>query len=241
MAAVLGAALAAAALTACTQTTPPGTTTGATSGGASSSILPSATPSTPSSSASTSTSPSSSTSGSTSGAPADAAKIPLSLFVALERPPVWGVTKTDGWEIVVFDQGGTNQLKNAAGCLLTTQQNAGTVPSKDPGVPPTDASATGDYLNTVLTKTRQSAKNFTLTADPSTTWVAFGLAKTQQIEFGLVDFTYTRSDTGAPFRTLILSRVMPRSGSQLSVNLSCPTAELEAARPALDGLTVLSG
>ena len=222
-----------ALLGACTQEIPAPT--------GSQSLAPSASDQ-PTASGAASSSSSGSASPSTSGtASSEAAKIPLSLFVELQRPPIWGVAKTDDWEIVVFDQGGTNQLKNKAGCLITTQQNVGKVEQKDPAVAPTDASATGDYLETVISKTQQSAKNFQLTSAPSAMWVPFGVAKTQEIQFGLIDFTYTRSDTGEAFRTLIATRVMPHSSSQLTANLSCPTAALEAARPMLAGLTVLPG
>jgi len=234
-AAAAAAALVASAslLAACSQEVPAPTPSRSAS---STPDLSNSSPVTPSGSAAST----SASSPSGSAAP-EVAKIPLSLFVELQRPPIWGVPKKDEWEIVVFDQGGTNQLKNKAGCLITTQQNVGKVEPKDPLVAPTDASSTGDYLETVIRKTRESAKNFELTGAPGSLWLPFGMAKTQEIQLGLVDFTYTRSDTGEPFRTLIASRVMPRSSSQLIANLSCPTGALDAARPMLEGLSILPG
>lgn len=190
-------------------------------------------PATPTSSAAPSLSASPGASG------ADVPRVPLSLDVDLPKPPIWGVPKPEGWEMVVFDQQGLNKLEQANGCTLSTVQNAGVIGMID-DKPPTDVTATKQFLKDSLAQTN-TIKGFTTEGEVVAFPVRLGLAGTQAIDFAQLTYSYNHKDTGARWRTIVLARVMPKPGSQLIATLACPVGDLEAARPILDQLKVVPG
>ncbi len=179
--------------------------------------------------------------------PTAAPMIPLTRDVDLPRPPIWGFTKTEGWDVVVFDSQGRNQLKNAAGCILTTLQQAGTIadiPGSIPGVNdqrPTDATATKRQLEQMVAEAQPQARDFAVGGPPWSLPMTFGQNGAQRIEFAAIDVTYVPKAGGQQTHTLLAARLMPRPASQLLLDLTCPAGAFEAGRSILGQLRVLAG
>lgn len=186
------------------------------------------------------------TDGATPTADGGAPMVPMGMDVDLPRPPVWGVPTEGEWTLVVKDQGGTNRLTNANGCILTTQQIVGTIqdiPGSIPGVNderPTDSTATQHYLEKVVTDAQAVVRTFEVSGPAQSLPIDVGEGQ-QRIEFAAVDFAYTTADTGEARHTLVAARLMPRPAAQLTAELTCPAAEFDASRSILEDLRLVIG
>lgn len=236
--AAAGATAVLVALVGCTTDSPVDPTTSATTASNSST--------TGSASGSTSPSATGSSTGSAQPSPTDTTPIVnLILGIELQRPPVWGVEKAEGWTAVVIDAQGMNKFDNANGCTLTTVQTAGTIPPIDVGngftEPATDATGTKAFLEQATKQSRQSFADFATEGGITSFPIPFGVPSSQRFEFAHLEYTYTQGTPAVRWRAAVLARVMPKSGSRMVATLSCPESQLEAARGFLGGLKVLPG
>ncbi|HOF62687.1 MAG TPA: hypothetical protein PLL54_00170 [Dermatophilaceae bacterium] len=157
--------------------------------------------------------------------------IPLTTDASFSSLPTWGVDTDSAWEIVTFDKDGVNQFKHANGCQLTTLQNrlASTA---------TDQAETDAQIAAVQQdfKARAPEAQFKVTAELP---IYVGMGKSRTMEFGALLVKYTNKDTKAEWGSLIGVRAMPKVGSLMRVNLSCPANLMSATIPTLERLHVL--
>lgn len=171
-------------------------------------------------SATPSVSSSPSASSSASASPAGKGVLTLADDKGVSGTPYWGLNKVDGWEIVVFDQQGLNQMKNATtGCQLTSYQ----AKLKDKPASDADGSKnlTGNYF---LALKRKAAS----TKDLGTSTVVLGRGFTSDlengVEFYLGAMDYVGTDKVAR-RSVVASRAFTKEGNALQLILTCkPTA-----------------
>ena len=158
--------------------------------------------------------------------------LPLSTDASFASLPTWGVDSDSAWQTVIFDKDGVNQFKHSNGCLLTTFQNrlaAGTASDKAE----TDAQVAAVQQDF---KTKSPEAQFKATSDLP---LYLGMGKTRTIEFGALLIKYTNPDTKAEWGSLIAVRAMPKVGSLMRANLSCPSSLMSATIPTLERLHVL--
>ena len=151
-------------------------------------------------------------------------------FTAL---PTFGVTVDPAWQVVIFDKDGVNQFKHANGCQLTTMQNrlsAGTA-SDQAETDAQIAAAQKEFTG------RAPEAQFKVSADPLP--LTLGIAGKDSIDFAALLVRYTNKDTKTEWGSVIAIRAMPKVGSRMIVNLSCPTTAMNAALPVLEKVHVL--
>lgn len=159
--------------------------------------------------------------------------LPLTTDADFDSLPVWSIEQDSAWTIVIFDQDGVNQFKHANGCQLTTQQNrlaGGTTSDKAETDAQIDA-AEKEF------KARAPEAIFKPTTEPLPLYL--GMGKTNKIEFGALLVKYTNKDTKTTWGSIIAIRAMPKVGSRMIANLSCPSEVMSATMPTMERLHVI--
>lgn len=130
--------------------------------------------------------------------------------------PYWGLTQAAGWKMVVFDQGGLNQMKNAAtGCQLTSYQ------AKLKDNPSSDIDGSRNLTNNYIAAIRKKAPSV---EDRGRKTIVIGRGITKDlsngIEFyaGAVDYKGTDQVNR---RSVIASRAFTKQGNALQLILTC--------------------
>ena len=164
--------------------------------------------------------------------PGSSLSLPLTTDATFGSLPTWAVDTDSAWEIVIFDKDGVNQFKHSNGCQLTTFQNRLAAGSAS------DKAETDAQIAAVQKDFRGRAPEaqFKVTSDLP---LYLGMGKTRTIEFGALLVKYTNKDTKAEWGSLIGVRAMPKVGSLMQVNLSCPANLMSATIPTLERLHVL--
>lgn len=159
-----------------------------------------------------------------------------------ETFPIWRYPILDGWEIVVFDQEGINTTQNTElGCTFTSSQNK---------QPAQDVSATEDLTDSLATfevleqRWLDSASDAELIGELDTTSFAVAYPGGQgSLEFISSRIDYLDDATKVRYTSEIAGRAMPLAESFMYIEVSCPTALVDAGQSPFeelrDGLEVL--
>jgi hypothetical protein len=152
-----------------------------------------------------------------------------------ESFPIWRYPILDGWEITVFDQEGINTTENTdLGCTFTSSQNK---------QPAQDVTATDDLTDSLATF--EVLENRALDAHPD----AELIGELDTTSFGVVypggegslEFISSRVDyldeaTNVRYTSEIAGRAMPLAESFMYIEVSCPTALVDAGQSPFEEL-----
>lgn len=163
--------------------------------------------------------------------------VSITTDVTAAGPLTWGVKPREGWSVADADGQGNTTVTGPGGCTLRLTQAVTTMTPGFDEPALTDAKTTQEFLESGLAEAARTYGDFTKLGPITGRAIPWGETGTAALEFASVDFSGTLA--GTPTQVTLLTRVMPKPGSRLIGQLSCPPDQATSGRAVLDDLVVL--
>ena len=152
-----------------------------------------------------------------------------------ESFPIWRYPILDGWEITVFDQEGINTTENIdLGCTFTSSQNKQPAQDLDATEDLTDSLATFEVLED---RTLDAHPGAELIGELDTTSFAVAYPGGEaDLEFISSRIDYLDEALNVRYTSEIAGRAMPLAESFMYIQVTCPTALVDAGQSPFEEL-----